>query len=229
MCKKTFFVIPVCVTLFLYQLQSVFAQTDTQKYEVGIVYTAIRQNDDFFQLIEGFEPRIRHNYGYGGRFTFNATDHLAIECEITFHPKDRFVLFGGLFPPTTEGSVIGGKRTQGLFGVKAGKRFEKIGLFGKVRPGFMRLSNIPDCPNGALSRCTTGGKTGFALDVGGVFEYYPTRRLVVRFDIGDTIIKYGKLNRAEFPDTPPEFQLPLKIGGGTTHNAQYSIGLGFRF
>ena len=31
----------------------------------------------------------------------------------------------------------------------------------------------------------------FSMDVGGVVEFYPSRRIVTRLDIGDTIIRYG--------------------------------------
>ncbi len=59
--------------------------------------------------------------------------------------------------------------------------------------------------------------TFFNIDVGGVFEYYPTRNTVFRVDVGDTIICYN----AQPPrDINPTF---------TRHNLQTSIGFGFRF
>ena len=205
------------------------AQSETRKVETSILFTAIRQNDDFYEIIEGFEPRIRHNYGFGGRVTFNLTNHLAVEGEVSYHPKERFIAVGGLFPPEFFGTLIGGTRTQGLFGVKAGKRFGKFGIFGKARPGFMRYSQIPNCPEGDVSRCTQGARTEFALDLGGVFEYYPTSRFVLRFDVGDTLVRHRELTRANFGNLPPTPNFPLQIGGGTTHNAQYSIAFGVRF
>jgi len=33
-------------------------------------------------------------------------------------------------------------------------------------------------------------KAGFALDVGGVLEFCPSRSVVMRFDLGDTIIRF---------------------------------------
>jgi hypothetical protein len=114
-----------------------------------------------------------------------------------------------------------------LFGVKAGKRGEKFGVFGKLRPGFMRFANVPDCPEGDINRCTVESKNEFALDIG-VIEYYPSRRFVIRFDAGDTIIRYRKLTRRNFENFPPTPQFPLKIGG-TTNNAQYTVGFGVRF
>jgi len=59
--------------------------------------------------------------------------------------------------------------------------------------------------------------TFFNIDVGGVFEYYPSRRTVFRMDVGDTIIRYA----AQEPKViNPTF---------TRHNLQASVGFGFRF
>ena len=228
--KRGVFVLLSVSALLAIAVSEARAQSDTPRYETGVVFTAIRQNDDFYQLVQGFGPRIRHNYGVGGRFTYNLTRAIAIEGELTYHPKERGVFFSGLFPGQFfDAAFIGGKRTEGLFGVKAGKRGERFGVFAKARPGFMHFDNVPDCPGGDVARCTVGGKTEFALDLGGVFEYYPTRRFVIRFDAGDTIIRYRKLTRANFGGLPPTPQFPLELGGGTTNNAQYSIGFGVRF
>ena len=227
--KKFVFLFVATVIFISSSIKDTLAQSEAPKRELSAVFTAIRQNDDFYQLIVGFPPRIRHNFGGGARFTYNLTDSIAVEGELTHHPKERFIGFGGLFPPENFGTLIGGKRTEGLFGVKAGKRMEKIGVFAKFRPGFMRFTKIPDCPGGEISRCTYGAKTEPAFDIGGVFEYYPVRQVVIRFDAGDTIIRYDKLTRANFGDLPPSPQFPLEIGGGTTHNAQFSVGVGIRF
>ena len=32
------------------------------------------------------------------------------------------------------------------------------------------------------------------MDVGGVVEFYPSKRIVTRFDAGDTIIHFGRRN-----------------------------------
>ena len=226
--RKSVLIVSAIALLFGFNGPRAVAQTDPPKVEVSAVYTAIRQNDDFYQLTNRVNGRIRHNYGVGGRFTYNLTGYIALEAELTFHPKERGFFFGGLFPPFFSGTQIGGRRVEGLFGVKAGKRWEKFGVFAKARPGFMHFTHVPDCPSGLVEQCSTGGKTEFAFDIGGVVEYYLSRRFVVRFDVGDTIIKYGKLNRAvttEFPD----IIFPAKVGGGTTHNAQYSVGFGVRF
>jgi hypothetical protein len=228
--RQSVFIVLAAIACLVFGIKEARAQSDTPKFETGVVFTAIRQNDDFYQLVQGFPPRIRHNYGVGGRFTFNLNSMVALEAELTYHPKERGLFTGGLFgSQSSENDFIGGTRTQGLFGIKVGKRGEKFGVFGKVRPGFMRFSNVGNCPGGELARCTVGGRSEFALDIGGVFEYYPTRRFVIRFDAGDTIIHYRKLTRVDIEGFPPTPQFPLKIGGGTTNNAQYSVGFGVRF
>lgn len=128
------------------------------------------------------------NKGFGGRITYNFTQNIAVEGEMNYFPS-------GLTTLANDNSY------QGLFGLKTGIRSDKAGIFGKIRPGFTRF-NFPT---------PTPSATQFTLDVGGVFELYPTHRTVVRFDIGDAIISFDNLAPAT-----------------TTHNLQFGIGFGFR-
>lgn len=178
-----------------------WAQTETPKVELGINLTTMR-------LSELKDTDV----GFGGRATFNLNSHVAVEGELNFFPRDL--------------DNHRGNRLQGLFGVKAGQRWEKLGLFAKARPGFMRFGEssqpvfcaaiLPQPLTCLLAR----GKTEFALDLGGVAEFYPSKRTVVRFDLGDTLIRYrGPFGRP---------------GGGTannltSHNLQFNVGFGFRF
>jgi hypothetical protein len=57
-----------------------------------------------------------------------------------------------------------------------------------------------------------------------VFEYHTSRGPVIRFDLGDTIVHYE-----ERTVSVSQFVPPVQAGGFTTHNRQWSIGLGFRF
>jgi hypothetical protein len=70
-----------------------------------------------------------------------------------------------------------------------------------------------------------------ALDIGGVLEFYPTRRVVTRFDFGDTIIRYGAttINSIDGPAGGPFVTTPITINGETRHSFQFSAGVGFRF
>jgi hypothetical protein len=70
-----------------------------------------------------------------------------------------------------------------------------------------------------------------AFDVGGVVEFYPSKRIVTRFDVGDTIIRYGDttVTSIQGPIDGPFTLVPITIGGETRHNFQFSAGVGFRF
>jgi hypothetical protein len=98
---------------------------------------------------------------------------------------------------------------QGLFGIKAGKHTKHFGIFAKVRPGFQTNFVV-----------NQREQAQFALDVGGVAELYPTRHVVLRLDAGDVIIPFGSkvVGEGLFAQRP-----------GTTHNFQYSLGVGVRF
>ncbi|MBO0799898.1 MAG: outer membrane beta-barrel protein [Blastocatellia bacterium] len=169
----------------LLSLGSVLAQAqsrynDTPKIEVGAQFVATRLSDILDDT----------NKGFGGRITYNFTPNIAVEGEMNYFPNTLNVL-------------VNDSSYQGLFGMKAGIRSDKAGIFGKIRPGFTRF-NFPS---------PTPSATQFTLDVGGVFELYPTHRTVLRFDLGDAIISYDGLV------TPAT----------TTHNLQFGVGVGFRF
>ena len=181
---------------------------------------------------EAFAGR-RAEPGFGGRFGYNFTRHVAAEAEFNLFPRDRV--------------TAGGRKVQGLFGVKAGRRFERVGVFGKARPGFLRLSRgdfrpRPDTvciaqlsifpPPAACFESV--GRTSFAFDAGGVLEFYPSRRVVVRVDAGDTIVRLGERRVAVARDDAPRDSVPasaavVPVARETTHNFQGSVGVGFRF
>jgi hypothetical protein len=112
---------------------------------------------------------------------------------------------------------------QGQFGGKIGKRFDRWGLFGKVRPGFVGFTRVLEFPAGGQ---LPPGNFAFvkryypSLDVGGVVEFYVSPRWMARFDVGDTIIRYGEVSiPGGLPFVPQE----------TQQNFQFSSGIGFRF
>jgi len=207
--------------LFLFASSKAQAQADAPpKFEVGAQFSSLSINDGF---------RARTEPGFGGRFTFNLTDNFALEAE------------GNIFPHNERSDAFrtGGRAVEGLFGVKIGKRYQKFGFFGKARPGFISFSQ-------GFTEFTVVGQTGnpftdiavrvkrlthFAADIGGVLEFYPTRHLVTRFDIGDTIIRLGQTTITTLTTTPGGTfaPLPLTFPTDTTHNFQFSAGVGFRF
>jgi hypothetical protein len=186
-----------CVLLLLTLVphESVIAQTEESKFEVGAQFSVIGRGVGDTTSIGG-----------GGRLTFNLTKYLALEGELNYFPSAGF------------NDV---RSFQGQFGVKSGLRYDRVGVFGKLRPGFINtkyefISFCPTfpCPPGAV--CFIGpcfpptftvSETKLSLDVGGVVEFYPSKRVTVRFDVGDTVV-----NRSF-----------------ATHNLQVSAGVGFRF
>jgi len=84
--------------------------------------------------------------------------------------------------------VEGGHMLEGLFGVKAGHRGRRAGIFAKARPGFVTFTDV--------------GISRGALDLGGVVEFYPATHWLIRGDIGDTMIlatgAAGQLHNAQF-------------------------------
>jgi hypothetical protein len=211
------FAIAFCVLLLLVLIpyasvsaQSQGAKSEESKFEIGGQFSVIgRRAGAVFDGGTGM--------GGGTRVTFNMTRYLALEGELNYFPG---VGFEDL------------RRFQGQFGVKSGFRFDRIGVFGKVRPGFMTSKSrftastcrpmvidaiptvidvIPFCRLISVS----DKDTGFSMDVGGVVELYPARRITVRFDVGDTIV-----NRRSSV---------LFTSNGATHNLQLSSGIGVRF
>ena len=172
------------------------AQTGLPRFEVGAQLSGI----DMLDSVREKPP------GVGGRFSYNINDYAAFDAELNYFS-------------TPEANL---DRTQGLFGVKVGRRFggssPKVGLFFKVRPGFMRFLGLRQ-PGSSIN-----GTTKFALDVGGVLEFYPSKRTVVRIDAGNTAIFFNgeTVRRFSLPGGPQE-QL------GTGHGLQSGIGVGFRF
>jgi len=75
---------------------------------------------------------------------------------------------------------------QGLFGVKLGKRWNRWGLFAKVRPGFIYYNQA--WSGGASS--TTTSLSRFVWDFGGVAEVYTRHNGTFRVDLGTTLVRY---------------------------------------
>jgi hypothetical protein len=212
MCKHLLMLATVVVCALLLK-QPAHGQThDAPKYEAGALFSSITLTPS-----DGY----RTEAGFGGRFTFNLNDHLGLEAETIFFPNSG----------RSAESRASGRAVQSLFGVKAGKRWEKFGLFAKARPGLINFSqgrlvfdgtDASGVPIFHLARATH-----FAFDVGGALEFYPTRRLVTRFDAGDTIIRYGSqtttFNSLTFGTST--FTLPPN----TRHNFQFNASIGIRF
>jgi hypothetical protein len=170
--------------------------------------------------------------GFGGRFTYNLNKSVAVEAAGYFFPHK--CQFG---PCSNDNN---GNTAEGLFGVKAGKRFEKWGIFAKGRPGVISFSQ----GKGAYIQTGANGiglfpfqfqqerANHFAFDAGGVLEFYPSKRIVTRFDAGDTLIHYGArtYNYPIYTSSTGLYTLaPFTQRGETRHNFQFAASVGFRF
>lgn len=118
--------------------------------------------------------------GIGGRFTYNLAANLALEAD-----ANHYVTRGTVFSVQADG-----RATSAFFGPKAGIRKNRFGIFFKARPGFVSFSDVLTSASvqGDLS---TARKTHAAFDLGGVFELYPSRRMIVRIDVGEVLVRYG--------------------------------------
>ena len=190
---------------------SAHAQTES-RIEVGALASFLR--------LSTFDTA---NAGFGGRISFDLTPWAALEAEADYFPSDDVLEQPSILFPNLR-VAYERRRTDAFFGVKLGKRTDRIGLFGKVRPGLTRLTEVEgsgggcmgtECPLILLARPEY--RTEFALDFGGVFEFYPTERTVTRFELGDTMIRHA--GRAPGCWT----------GDCTSHNLSSRLGVGVRF
>lgn len=242
MLHKGFIMLIACVSLLCAVTLSASAQspdTDEHRFEAGAQFTvfnvsrveagSVRQVPCLVPPcpeVVTIERSPQSEPGFGVRLGYNVNGFLTLEAEVNYFPRER--------------RFDGGQDVELLAGVKAGKRFEKVGVFGKARPGLLnsRISDFIQPPTRACIQIVPPPagcfdeikrrETSFAFDIGGVLELYPTRRTIIRLDAGDTIIRFGPrrliAESTIFPGgvlvtAPPE----------TTHNFQGSVSLGFRF
>jgi hypothetical protein len=135
--------------------------------------------------------------GIGVRLTYNLPKWLAADATVIGYPSNAAGHYG---------------ETAGLLGIRAGRRLRNLGVFAKARPGVIHFG---DGYTGRLDR-----KTHVIFDIGGVIEYYPSRRTLFSIDIGDTVIYYGS---ARF------FNRPNPDALGTVHNFAPGFGFGIRW
>jgi len=194
--------------------QSISVQT-TRRWEIGAQYGVLSlgrakvMDDRFFVPIN-----LGDDQGFGGRVTYNFSRWLAMDSVINYFFTN----------PHVGDAQRGGKILQGTFGPKAGFRAQRFGVFAKVRPGFLSYGGVQD--NGFPPFPTTR-LTYFAVDFGGVLEYYPSRRTVLRFDLGHTSVFY---HAAKFAGPPgPPFYGGFTDPGFRDNGMQFTSGFGWRF
>jgi hypothetical protein len=200
---------------FLLVAQASAQTQDLPKFEVAAEFSTLDR--------DGFSGK-QTEPGVGARFTFNLNRSLAFETA------------GYFFPRRCDFCRDAGNISQMVAGVKVGKRFENWGIFAKARPGVVSFSRgeftpIFSGPPGFV-QIERNRSTNFATDLGGVLEFYPSPRLVTRFDFGDTIIHFRRrtVDGIIFNSLTNEFEIvPFPIPARTTHNFQFTASVGFRF
>lgn len=209
----------IAVIAMLLTNSTALAQSEElPKFEVAGEFTTLERDDFSGQKTDP---------GFGGRFTFNLNRVFSLEGAAYYFPKDCFSCRNS------------GNITQAVGGVKVGKRFEKWGIFAKARPGVVSFSEgtfdpsllfqtFPLIPiQFELKRLTT-----FATDVGGVVEFYPSKRIVTRVDVGDTIMHFRRrgVDTVLFDPANNTFtSTTITIPSRTTHHFQFMTSVGFRF
>ena len=204
------------------------ASAGGRRFEAGVQFSslALRLPRRILIFAGNDETGSQAEAGFGGRVGYNVSDALAFEAEGNFYPRRRL----------DSQPAVGGYPSQAQFGVKAGRRFRSFGVFAKARPGFVSFSAVPFVT--AFQTETFGGqqftfatsfererRTYFSMDVGGVFEFYHSRRWLTRLDLGDTMIRYGDSDSLEFLPAGTSRTIP----GRLRHNLQFTAGLGLRF
>jgi hypothetical protein len=180
------------------------------KWEFGPLFSAM------MLAREGLSDNVRTEPGFGGYASYRFYKVLYLDGDLLYFPRQ----------PDFSGPHDGGSILQGLLGLKGGIRRNHFGFFGKVRPGFQSYSQ-------ALASITTlGGSTpvysydrsiNFALDLGGIIEFYRGERSTLRLEVGDTHLFFGTRNVSIDGVIEP-------VGGGKLqHSIQAVIGYGWRF
>jgi len=142
--------------------------------------------------------------GVGGWFAYQFVRAVALDANVSVFPSEN---------------GTGGRVSQALIGASLGWRGERIGVFGKVRPGWVHFSDRFIAPGVICiaifptpESCLVDA-TNLAIDVGGVFNVYPTRSTVLRVDVGDTALRLGS----------------HRPSAEWTQHLQVNVGAGWRF
>ncbi len=213
--NRTKFLIASIVLLLGQSL--VHAQTsDVPKYEVAGEFTSMQRAN----FSGGTES------GVGARFTFNLNKIFSLETAAYYLPRTCF------------SCEHNGTVTEVFGGLKVGKRFEKWGIFAKARPGFVSFSRgefniVPAAgPPSFPFDFEVKRVNSFAIDAGAVVEFYPSRHIVTRFDVGETIIHFSRrrFNTVVSDPTGTVFTLvPITVPAENTGNFQFMTSVGWRF
>jgi hypothetical protein len=201
-----------------------FAQQTVRRFEFGVqssIFRTLGQNDWCAAC-----PKL--HFSAGPAATIHLNQNFAIDAAFTVFPAKS--------GNTSE--LVGGNVTQLLAGVRASVHGDRISLFAKARPGFVRFGQGVIKDIHFLSTGTTtvingitfydqgpyttsyAPRTNAVLDLGGGLEYPITSKLAVRVEMGDTMMWWHSTGRV--------FDLPTYYSPGFTNNLQVSSGIFWR-
>jgi len=149
--RTLFLTTTICILLF--QVQAFAQATEVPRIEIAPEFSTLAVADGG-----------RTAAGFGARFTYNLNKNIALETSATYFPDRCDYCFGG----GAIGVLVGG--------LKAGKRFQRWGLFGKVRPGIVTYGQAETIftltGNSALPyEIQQRGVDTFSTDIGAVLEF----------------------------------------------------------
>jgi hypothetical protein len=184
-----------------------FASTAAaQSFEAG-VHVAASQWSEF----DGTDA------GFGGRLTWKPSALIGVDADLTWYPSD--------FPGDI--AAFSGNRFEGLFGVTAGPRINRVRPFVKAAAGFLNSSEAPEpfaCiliyPS-PLNCVMAAGQTLTAFEIGGGVEIDAADNAFVRVDVSDRILQYPG----------PAFNANREIIDENFygHALKFTVGAGLRF
>ena len=184
---------------------SALAQADPARFELGAQFASANPSE--FNATDA---------GLGGRAAWWPFEAVRLETEVNLYP--------GSFPGE-RGFSRG--RVEALFGATAGPAFGRVRPFAKVRPGLVRFRG-PSEPFACilifpppLSCVLAGGRTLFAVDIGGGVDLSVARRAFIRLDLGDRLMRY--------PGPVLDNQQTARERAFFSHEFRLAAGAGVRF
>jgi outer membrane protein with beta-barrel domain len=195
----------VCVLSTMF-VSPAAAQSEDGQFQIGGQFVAARSSQ--------FDSK---DFGVGTLVAWRPTTLFGVEADLSLYPGDF----------DDKASAFSGRRVEGLFGVTAGPRIGHLRPFAKLRPGFLTFGEASEPIPCILIfppplHCTLGGgKTLFALDLGGGIEFYPTAGTFVRADAGDRAVRY--------PAPTLDSNGRAREDSFYSHDFRFTIGGGVRF